>query len=61
VDSHSSVIKDSSCQGSDTERFMKFSQSRDDTFLLFMLHVSLTIISTSTLSLYSVCPQNKSP
>jgi len=60
MDSHSSVIKDSSCQGSDNERFMKFSQSQDDTFHLFMLHVSLTIISTSTLILYSICLQNKS-
>ena len=57
--SHSSIIKDSSCQGNDTERFIKFSQSQDDTFHLFMLHISLTIISTSNLSLYSICPQNK--
>jgi len=60
VDSYSGVIKDSNCQGSDTERFMKFSQSQDDTFNLFMLPTSLTIISTSTLCLYSICPQNKS-
>jgi len=60
VDSYSGVIKDSSCQGSDTERFMKFSQAQDDTFHLFMLPISLTIISTSTLSLYFICPQNKS-
>ena len=59
-DSHSSVIKDFSCQGSDTERFMKFSKSQNDTFHLFMLHVSLTIISTSALSLYFDCYQNKS-
>ena len=58
--SHSSVIKDSSCQGSNTERSMKFSQSQDDTFHLFMLHISLTIVSTSNLNLYSLCPQNKS-
>ena len=58
-ESHSSIIKDSSCYGSDTERFMKFSQSQDDTFHIFMLHITL-IISTSTLSLYSICPQNKS-
>jgi len=56
VDSYSGVIKNSSCQGSDTERFMKFSQSQDDTFNLFMLPTSLTIISTSTLCLYSICP-----
>jgi hypothetical protein len=60
VDSYSGVIKDSSCQGSDTERFMKFSQSQDDTFHLFLLPVSLTIITRSTLCLYSFCPQNKS-
>jgi len=59
VYSYSSVIKDSICQGSDTERIMKFSQSQDDIFHLFMLHISL-IISISTLSLYSICPQNKS-
>jgi len=56
VDSFSGVIKDSICQGSDTERFMKFSQSQDDTFNLFMLPISLTIMSTSTLCLYSICP-----
>ena len=59
VHPYSSGIKDSSCQGSYTERFMKFSQSQDDTFHLFMLHISL-IISASTLRLYSICPQNKS-
>ena len=59
LDLYSSVIKDSGCQGSDTERFMKFSQSQDDTFHLFLLQISL-IISASTLGLYSICPQNKS-
>ena len=59
-DSHSSVIKDYSCQGSDAERFMKFSQSHDNTFPLFMLHATLIIISTSTSRLYSICPQDKS-
>jgi len=59
-DSQSIVIKDSNCQGSDTARFMNFSRSQDDTVHLFMLHESLTIISTSTLISYSICPQNKS-
>jgi len=48
VDSYGGVIKDYSCLGSDTERFMKFSQSQDDIFSLIMLPISLTIISTST-------------
>ena len=39
--SHSSVIKDSSCLGSDTLRFMKFSQSQDVAFhVLPSLHTA---------------------
>jgi len=59
-DLHSSLIKNSNCHGSDTDRFIKFSQSQDDTFHLFMRLVSLTLTSISTLSLYSICSQNKS-
>lgn len=38
-DLHSSVIRESSCQGSEIERFTKFRLSQDDTFHLFMLHI----------------------